>query len=237
MASFFVSDTHLCPEREHAVRRFLEFLEACRGSRALYILGDLFEAWAGDDDLDDPFNRRICLALRALSASTPTYFMPGNRDFLAGERFHGQTGMIALADPAVIELGGVRTVLLHGDTLCTADQPYLEFRSQVRSGSWQREFLARPLEERKRVVESLRTRSELEKSAKSAQIMDADSDAVEDCLRSTRCDRMIHGHTHRPARHAHRVDGRSCERWVLPDWYETGGYLRCDDSGCRLVSF
>jgi UDP-2,3-diacylglucosamine hydrolase len=238
MAALFVSDLHLCPSRPQINRLFLDFLAGpARETQALYILGDLFEYWAGDDDLDDPFNAGICAGLRDLSdAGTPVFFMAGNRDFLAGDAFARASGLTLLPEPAVVTLGGTPTLLMHGDTLCTDDAAYQAFREEVRSMEWRQAFLALPLDRRKAQIETLRRESEAQKRIKPMDIMDVNADAVLRALTFHRCARLIHGHTHRPARHELAIDGRSCERWVLPDWYETGGYLACDESGCRQAT-
>ena len=230
----FVSDLHLCSSRPEINRIFFDFLAGpARSAQALYILGDLFDYWAGDDDLAEPFNASVALALAQSAQSTPLYLMRGNRDFLVGARFAAATGARLIDDPALVDVCGTSTLLAHGDTLCTGDTGYQRFRSEVRSGGWSEAFLARPLAERKREILALRSRSEREKQAKPAAIMDADPEAVAALLRSHAYPRIIHGHTHRPARHLHEVDGRRCERWVLADWYAAGSYLRCDASGCR----
>jgi UDP-2,3-diacylglucosamine hydrolase len=229
----FISDLHLTIERPAISQTFFAFLLAeARAASDLYILGDLFDYWIGDDDLDDPFNASIANALRALSAAgCRVSFMPGNRDFLLGSRFAAVCGMTVLDDPSVIDLHGVRTLLMHGDTLCTTDLAYQEFRTKVHTGSWQRDFLARTLSERRAIAQGLRAESQAEKGTKTSEIMDVTPSAVEQVMRDHACTRLIHGHTHRPARHALRIDGRPCERWVLASWYETGSYLRCDPSG------
>ncbi len=237
LSAVFVSDVHLCPSRMEMAQGFLEFLENLSGEvQSLYILGDLFEYWAGDDDLGDPFNARIAGALRAVSdQGAAVYLLHGNRDFLLGPNFARAAGCVLLPDPTVIRMQGVATLLTHGDTLCTEDADYQAFRVTVRQPAWRQTFLARPLAERKAEIEALRRRSETEKSRKPQQIMDVYPAAVEAALRQHGCTRIIHGHTHRPARHAHNVDGRSCERWVLPDWYRSGGFLRCGQGGCEAV--
>lgn len=239
MATLFISDLHLCPSRPQTNRLFLDFLAGpAREAEALYILGDLFEYWAGDDDLDDPFNAEICAALRTLSDSAvPIFFMAGNRDFLAGEAFARVAGLTLLPEPVVVELGGTTTLLMHGDTLCADDAAYQAFREEVRSMDWQQAFMALPLDQRKARIEALRRESEAQKRVKPMDIMDVNPDAVLQALTFHRCPRLIHGHTHRPALHQFEIDGRACERWVLPDWYETGGYLACDETGCREVGF
>ena len=239
MATLFISDLHLCPSRPQISRLFLEFLDGpARQAQALYILGDLFEYWAGDDDLDDPFNAGICTVLRTLSDSgVPLFFMAGNRDFLAGESFAKATGLRLLPDPTLIEVAGTTTLLMHGDTLCTDDDAYQAFRAEVRSPEWRQAFLALPLVQRKAQIEALRRESEAQKRIKPMDIMDVSPNAVLQGLTSHRCTRLIHGHTHRPALHQFEVDGRNCERWVLPDWYEKGGYLACGADGCRLLEW
>lgn len=234
----FISDLHLSPDRPAINRLFLDFLDGpAAGAEALYVLGDLFEYWAGDDDLDEPFNREMVSALARMAArGVSLYVMHGNRDFLMGEKFAAACRAMLLPDPTITHVCRVPTLLMHGDTLCTGDAAYQAFRAQVRDAVWQKEFLAKPLEERKAMIGQLRARSELEKQAKPAEIMDVSSGAVEQELRRHGFPRLIHGHTHRPARHLHAVEGRSCERWVLPDWYQGGGYLACDAAGCRLVT-
>ncbi len=237
MATLFISDLHLCPSRPHINRLFLDFLAGpAQQAEALYMLGDLFEYWAGDDDLDDPFNASICAALQELSKSgVPVFFMAGNRDFLAGEGFARAAGLALLPEPVALDLYGTATLLMHGDTLCTDDDAYQAFRAEVRSPDWQQDFLALPLPRRKSQIEALRRESEAQKCIKPSQIMDVNAAAVLQALTLHRCDRLIHGHTHRPARHELVLEGRPCERWVLQDWYETGGYLSCDASGCQEI--
>lgn len=237
MATLLISDLHLCPTRPAVNGVFLDFLRGpARSAEALYILGDLFEYWAGDDDLDDPFVAWTCDALAALTdAGVATYFLRGNRDFLTGAGFARRAGVALIEDPTLTRISGEPTLLMHGDTLCTDDVDYQRFRAMVRDPKWQQHFLARPLAERKRMIEDLRRQSEASKSLKAEAIMDVNPDAVAAALRAHGYPRLIHGHTHRPARHLHAVDGRRCERWVLADWYERGSYLACDASGCRSV--
>jgi len=237
MAVFFISDLHLCDSRPDINRVFFEFLRGpARAAESLYILGDLFEYWAVDDDLDDPFNRSVAAALAEYSrAGIPLKFMHGNRDFLLNGEFARTCGGTLLDDPHTLDLFGASTLLMHGDTLCTDDLDYQKFRIQVRNPNWQKGFLALPLEQRKRQIEAVRQTSESEKTRKAPEIMDVNQGAVERVLREHAYPRLIHGHTHRPARHIHRVDGRNCERWVLSDWYRAGSYLRCDERGCTPV--
>ena len=161
--------------------------------------------------------------------------MHGNRDFLLGRSFADACGASLLADPTLVEMHGTATLLTHGDLLCSGDTDYVAFRATVRSLDWQRRFLAQPLPQRKAQIAELRAQSRLEQSRKSAAIMDVDAETVDNTLRKYGYPRLVHGHTHRPARHVHTVDGRACERWVLPDWHERGGYLHCDKAGCRAV--
>lgn len=233
--SLFISDLHLCASRPQISRLFFHFIEtSARTAQALYILGDLFESWVGDDDLDSPLNRAVCDALRTLSDSgVAVYLMHGNRDFLIAQGFATACGARLLADPTLVDLYGAPTLLMHGDTLCSDDKPYLAFRAQVRDPAWQAGFLAQPLATRRVMAQQIRTQSEQAKHGKAAEIMDVNPDAVVQALRIHGYPRLIHGHTHRPAQHVIEADGHACERWVLQDWYETGGYLRCDRTGCR----
>jgi UDP-2,3-diacylglucosamine hydrolase len=234
----FISDLHLTRERPQAallLRRFLR--EVAPSATALHILGDFFEAWVGDDDLSEPFHADIAEALRTLSGhGTQVAFLPGNRDFLVGEAFARAAGLTLLPDPTRLDLFGVPTLLTHGDAFCTDDATYQAFRAQVRGAAWQQAFLALPLAERRALARELRERSEQAKAGKKPEIMDVNTEAVERAFRESRVDRIIHGHTHRPARHQHLVDGHPRERWVLADWYDTGAYLHCDAQGCRSVA-
>jgi UDP-2,3-diacylglucosamine hydrolase len=238
-----ISDLHLSQERPHITGRFQEFLKGeARAARALYILGDLFDYWIGDDELHasrgDPIAGEVVAALRALAHDgTVVYVMQGNRDFLLGSDFFSACGAQPLPDPAVRDVGGVATLLMHGDTLCTDDLDYMAWRSTVRSAAWQAEFMAAPIDERRARSRALRMESEARKRAKSAAIMDVNQEAVRQALRRHAVTRLIHGHTHRPGHHELELDGRRCERWVLPDWYETGGYLRAENARAGLVRF
>jgi UDP-2,3-diacylglucosamine hydrolase len=241
--ALFISDLHLAGERPEANEQFFRFLqeEAVRAD-ALYVLGDLFESWAGDEELTartgDPLAAEVAQGLRTLAdAGVKVHVMHGNRDFLVGKGFLRASGAQLLDDPSVIKFAGKRLALLHGDTLCTDDHDYQAWRRKVRSAAWQREFLAKPLAARREAAAGLREKSKLAVGAKPAQIMDVNQEAVREVFRHLKLRHMIHGHTHRPARHEHEVDGARCERWVLPDWYGRGGYLALDAVGARLVSF
>ena len=207
-------------------------------AEALYILGDLFEYWAGDDDLHDPFHARVISALRGLAAhGTDVYLMHGNRDLLMGDALAQACHATLLPDPTLLDLYGSPTLISHGDTLCTDDIEYQKFRAQVHDATFQRNFLAQPLAERKAYIEMLRRESTSAKQGKDTAIMDVNDNAVAALLREYRYPRLIHGHTHRPDRHEHRVDGHSCERWVLSDWDRKASALRCDAQGCRVLEF
>ena len=242
-ATLFISDLHLSGERPAINRRLFAFLrEQAPRAAVLYVLGDLFEYWIGDEELDaadgDPLARKVAEAFGALSrGGVGVRLMHGNRDFLIGKRFCEVSGARLLQDPAVEKIGGARTLLMHGDTLCTDDLDYQAWRKVARSRDWQREFLAKTLPARRKALQALREKSKEVVGAKPAEIMDVNEGAVREALREHSLTRLVHGHTHRPARHALEVDGRLCERWVLPDWYERGGYLAIDDAGPRLVSF
>lgn len=233
-ATLFISDLHLCASRPHITALLLKFLgSTARGARALYVLGDLFEYWAGDDDLADPYHVEICTAFRQLAESgTPVALMHGNRDFLLGEKFAHAAGVAILNDPTMLEMHGQRVLLSHGDTLCTDDVEYQKFRAMVRNPEWQKTFLDQPLAARKAQIEALRMRSESEKSSKSEAIMDVNAEAVIDMVRRyDHPDLLIHGHTHRPGTHRILDEGMQTTRLVLADWYDTGSYLHLDAQG------
>ena len=241
--ALFISDLHLAGERPATTEQFFRFLrdEAAR-AQSLYVLGDLFEYWAGDDELTDrggdALASEVALSLRSLSRrGVQIWLMHGNRDFLIAEKFCTASGAKLLADPSVLEVNGAKLVVMHGDTLCTDDHDYQAWRRSARSEAWQQDFLAKPLAERHEAIIGLRAKSKEVIAAKPAEIMDVNADAVRQAFRRLGVRRMIHGHTHRPARHELEVDGARCERWVLPDWYGLGGYLALDDVGPRLVSF
>jgi UDP-2,3-diacylglucosamine hydrolase len=237
LRALFISDLHLSEDRPEANERFFEFLETeADGADALYVLGDLFEYWIGDDDVDEAFNAVVAGFFRKRTqAGTQLCVMHGNRDFLIGERFCRATGAELLADPTVADIGGEKTLLMHGDTLCTDDLDYQNWRRTARSPDWQKDFLKKSLKERRAAVHGLREKSKEVIQAKAAQIMDVNDEAVRDALRRHGVSRLVHGHTHRPGKHRIDVDGRPCERWVLPDWYGPGGYLEITDGKVRLV--
>lgn len=234
----FISDLHLSPHEPGTAERFLAFLAGpALGAESLTILGDLFDYWTGDDDLADPFNARIVAALRMLAdTGIGVSFMAGNRDFLVGDAFATAAGLSLLPDPCLRDIGGVPTLLTHGDALCTDDPDYQRFRAQVRAPAWRGAFLARPLAERKREIEALRAMSEAEKKIKPAAIMDVNAQAVVATLAAHGARAMIHGHTHRQGRHEHFANGIPCPRWVLGDWHaDRGNALACDARGWRWL--
>jgi UDP-2,3-diacylglucosamine hydrolase len=226
-ATFFISDIHLSPRQPRITRAFLAFLAQLAACR-LFVLGDLFDYWAGDDDLQDPFNRQITAALAALrQQDVQLTILPGNRDFLMRADFARAAGAILETDPLCMDLDGQRVLLSHGDSFCTADPEYQSFRQTVRDPQWQRQFLARPLAERRDQIEKLRQSSEQAKSEKPAWLMDVTPEAIEAVLREYGFPRlMIHGHIHRPGHYRHTVDGHECDRHVLPAW---------EDQPCGLV--
>lgn len=245
--TLFISDLHLSADHEHGMAAFQRFIaalapQACpepsRRAEALYILGDLFEYWAGDDDMHDPFHARVISALHGLTVhDIKVYLMHGNRDLLMGGALAQACHAALLPDPTLLDLYGTPTLITHGDKLCTDDVEYQKYRAHVHSEAFQKDFLAQPLSARKTFIEHLRQQSTAAKQSKDSAIMDVNDDAVAGLLREYHYPRLIHGHTHRPKRHEHVVDGHRCERWVLSDWDRQTSALRCDAQGCRVINF
>lgn len=236
--TLFISDLHLCESRPHITEQFVSFIEnTAKFADALYILGDLFEYWAGDDDINNSHHQIVIQALCGLSESkTYCYLIHGNRDFLLGKQFAAAANLEILEDPTQLNIHGHRILLSHGDALCTDDVAYQDFRKQVRQPDWQSKFLNQPLAARKAQIEALRMRSEQEKSAKTESIMDVNDAAVASLLRNHQYPEIfIHGHTHRPAMHTLEIDQHSIQRWVLGDWYDQGSCLRLDANGCKAL--
>ena len=233
--TLFISDLHLDPEHPTITALFLEFLETrAPGADALYILGDLFEVWIGDDDTG-LMNGAVTRGLHACAAGgTPVYVMHGNRDFLLGQQFAAQAGCTLLDDPACIDLYGTPTLLMHGDLLCTDDTEYMAFRDMVRNPQWQAELLAKPLNERRQIAAGMRQCSREQTGGKPEAIMDVNPQAVQQAMSGHGVQRLIHGHTHRPAIHALTVAGKPAQRIVLGDWFEQGSVLVCRPGGCEL---
>jgi UDP-2,3-diacylglucosamine hydrolase len=233
--AFFVSDVHLSNALPHTTECFLSFLHThAINAEHVYLLGDLFEYWAGDDDCEDSFNQRIIKAFRELSdIGVKLFWIAGNRDFLVGENFAKKTGVQLLPDPSQIHLAGHHFIISHGDALCTDDTSYMTFRAMVRQPEWQSVFLSRPLAERKAIIFNMRKASNAEQQNKSMEIMDVNLHAVNALLQQYPSSALIHGHTHRNATHQEEYG----MRYVLPDWdcdqdaNKRGGWLRLDASG------
>lgn len=237
--TLFISDLHLSEDTPDTSKFFHQFVQQITPqTEALYILGDLFEYWAGDDDLNSPFHAEITGSLKTLSKhGTRIFIMHGNRDFLMDKQLAKACNATLLADPTLLDLYGTDTLLTHGDALCTDDTAYQAFRRQVRNATWQQQFLAQPLAQRKAQIEQVRAKSESEKQNKAMNIMDVNLQAVNDMLHEYNYPRMIHGHTHRPAHHLHHIDGHTCDRWVLGDWDKFANALYCDTSKTVWLKF
>ena len=237
MSTLLVSDLHLDGALPDAIAQFESFLSGpVRAAEALYILGDLFESWVGDDD-DDPDRARVCAALRALSnAGVACHVCHGNRDFLLATGFERRTGCRILADPTIVERYGERVLLTHGDALCIDDISYQRLRSTVRDRAWQRRFMRLSLATRRTLAEAARQGSRNHTGMVAADIMDANPNAIVNVLRACRVQTLVHGHTHRPGVHEFTVDGVPARRLVLGAWYEQGSYLRWDARGFEAVA-
>lgn len=235
MSTLFIADLHLSKEAPDLNGRFIDFLHGpARRAEALYILGDLFEIWLGDD-LPPPFVSPIIEAMHTLSESgVPLYLIHGNRDFLLGEDFCAQTGATLLGDPICIDLYGTPTLLMHGDLLCSDDHAYQALRQQLRDPRWIAEFMAKSPPERITFAQQVRERSKMESGQKSEQIMDVNPQTVARFMTEHQVAQLIHGHTHRPAQHPLTLNGQAAWRHVLPDWQQYPGALRCDAKGCEL---
>ena len=235
MAQLFTSDLHLDGSRPESIRRFLTFVrDEALEADALYILGDLFEAWIGDDDTDPPMKPVIAALAELHKAGVPCRIMHGNHDFLIGRRFASATGCELLGDYETLDLYGERVLLTHGDLLCTDDTRYMALRATVRDPAWQRGFLAKPLDERRAIADKIRAVSRDESAEKSNEIMDVNPTAVEETMQRFGVRRLLHGHTHRPAVHELTVDGAPAQRIVLGAWHERGPVLRWDETGFRV---
>ena len=232
--ALFISDLHLQAAQPAITAAFHDFLERhARHAPQLYLLGDLFEFWAGDDDIDDPFNHDIVAALRRVSdAGTAIFWIAGNRDFLVGDNFAAAAGVTLLPEVYVTEVGGQRLVLVHGDAQCTEDVKYMAFRAMVRQPAYQQQFLAMPLAQRKAIIAGMRDNSRQDQGMKSDEIMDVTPQAIADIFEQTGTTVMIHGHTHRPALHS----VGTTRRYVLPDWEPAaspprGGWIAINGNG------
>lgn len=235
--ALLLSDLHLAEERAGSAAAFRAFAAGpARRAGAVYILGDLFDSWVGDDQQREPFAAAIVRELRGIAdAGVALSIARGNRDFLLGEGFARAAGATLLAEETLADLGGVRTLLTHGDELCTDDHAYQRYRAWMRDAAHQRQLLRLPYRLRRRIAEWMRRKSRSETARKPESILDVNAAAVEAALRRHHVTRMIHGHTHRPARHALVVDGVACERIVLADWDERGHYLEIGDEGILAI--
>ena len=236
MSTLFIADLHLDDARPAITELFERYLasDEARAASAVYILGDLVEAWIGDDD-DAELPARIAHATRALRDSgVPVYFMVGNRDFLLGQAFAERAGMILLEDGTVHDIEGTPTLLMHGDVLCTDDVAYQAVRAQVRTEAWKQQILAMPLQARRAFAAKARSDSKSKTGSTDETIMDANQVAVEDSMRKAGVRRLVHGHTHRPAIHDFQLDGAPAQRIVLGDWYDHGSVLRIDGDAVEL---
>lgn len=238
MTTFFVADLHLHESRPHVTQSFYHFLqEQVSGAEALYILGDFFDVWIGDDD-DAPLGDEVARQLRALSdQGTALFLMHGNRDFLLGHAFAKRAGAQLIAEGTVINLYNCPTLLMHGDDLCTGDMQYQAFRQQVRAPEWQATLLAQPLPARRALAAQIRAESQSMNALKAEDIMDVDEEEVVRVMRNAGVTRLIHGHTHRPARHPMTIDATPAERIVLGDWHELGWCIKADADKLNLLSW
>jgi UDP-2,3-diacylglucosamine hydrolase len=236
--ALFVSDVHLHASLPKTTQAFIDFLQnRAKDTQRLYLLGDLFEYWAGDDDLETPYHRQIADAIRAVSdAGVAVYWIAGNRDFLVGQTFAQTAGLALLPDPHAEEIAGQRVVLIHGDAQCTDDHAYMAFRAQVRQSEWQAKFLSQSLAQRKAIIEGMRSGSREAQRSKSYEIMDVNPAAIISLFDTMDAAVMIHGHTHRPATHIYESEEKTRVRHVLPDWdcdgeSPRGGWLAMDANG------
>jgi UDP-2,3-diacylglucosamine hydrolase len=237
VATLFISDLHIDASRPPIVRQFLSFLEVqAAHAEALYILGDLFESWVGDDDPDSAQAAAIAGIRTLTSNGVPCFVMHGNRDFLLSARFCRDSGAELLPDPVMVTLYGERILVMHGDALCTDDLAYQRLRATVRDPDWQRRFLGLSVKARRALAGAARVGSQAHTAAMEYAITDVNAESVAKVLRSSGTATLLHGHTHRPAIHAIEVDGRPCTRIVLGDWYEQASLLRWDQHGPELVS-
>ena len=238
MATLFIADLHLQTEEPAITAGFLRFLQGeARQADAMYILGDLFEAWIGDDD-PNPLHQQIASAIKAVvDAGVPCYFIHGNRDFLVGQRFARQSGMILLAEEERLDLYGREVLIMHGDTLCTDDPGYLAFRAKVHTPWIQRLFLALPLLIRRRIAARMRADSKAANSSKSMDIMDVNPQAVVDVMERHHVQWLIHGHTHRPAVHELQANGQPAWRVVLGAWHSEGSMVKVTPDDVKLIHF
>lgn len=239
MAIWFISDLHLEPARPASTHLLFEFLQYIQGkAEVLYILGDLFEYWIGDDILATPAGLQVLPILQAFkqvaTQGTPIYLQHGNRDFLLAEQFAELSSLTILPEQQIIDLYGRPTLIMHGDLLCTDDVDYQTARVLFRSPSWQQQILAKSIPERLQYAQSLRMQSQQTAQTKREEILDANQATIEAVMRAAQVQQLIHGHTHRPAIHEFALDGQTAKRIVLGDWYNQGSFLRVDAEGMQL---
>jgi len=232
----FISDLHLTQDRPENTQRFLAYLDSLNsGVSDLYILGDLFDVWVGDDDPTPPNNTVKEKLSEVSNKGINVHFLAGNRDFMIGQEFFDATKVVCLEDEVVIELFGIKTLLMHGDLLCTDDVEYQKFRQFTHNPAWQTEALSKPLEERLALAQHYRQESHLNKKEKSAGIMDVNEEAVISVLEKHSVQQLIHGHTHRPNIHTHSANGKTAERFVLAEWANTGSVLDWTENGYEII--
>jgi len=237
MSTLFIADLHLSGERPHIIRLFQDFLKKeARQADALYILGDLFEAWLGDDAVPTEMVTVLHDINTLTKSGVPVYVMVGNRDFLLGTAFENMTGCTLLPDPSIVTLYGTDTLLMHGDTLCTDDEDYQIIRKQIRSPQWRQTILAKPIKERMQIARAARAESQARTREKSDEIMDVNAQAVENAFRTHGVNRLIHGHTHRPAVHESTIDNKTVTRIVLGDWYDKASILQVTADTAELTT-
>lgn len=237
MTTLFISDLHLHPARPAIIEGFIAYLASIRGeAESLYILGDLFEAWIGDDSPEPAYQPVKSALKQCVEHGTPVFMMHGNRDFLIGQTFERETSCTLIDDPTLVDLYGTPTLLMHGDSLCTDDSDYQALRLRLRDPEWQRQALSLPLEERLQLAREARELSELSSRDKDAYIMDVNREEVLRRMQQHGAEQLIHGHTHRPGEHDLTLDGRPLKRLVLGDWYEQGSVLEVAAGSHRLLT-
>lgn len=238
MSVLFISDLHLSTERPDIITLFVKFMNNdAQHADALYILGDLFEVWLGDDYYEPELEPAITALKQFANSGKLLYVLHGNRDFLMNTGFEKMTGCKILSDPSTITLHGKSTLISHGDKLCIDDTEYMEFRKMVRDPQWQKAFLAKPVEQRMAFAKQARSESISKTQQKDMEIMDVNQNAVEQLMTDHGVELLIHGHTHRPNTHQFNVAGKSMTRIVLGDWYEQGSVLTCNEKECKLKTF
>lgn len=238
MATYFISDLHLSEAAPSVFAAFCQFMETtAKGADAVYILGDFFNAWIGDDDCSGASQIVKAKIKHFTDSGLPIFFMVGNRDFLVGEQFAAETGVNLIQDPTIIDLDGENVLLMHGDSLCIDDTEYMQFRAQVRNPDWQKQAMSMPIEQRRAVAAQMREQSKSMNSNKAEDIMDVNENAVLNKLVEKDVFVLIHGHTHRPAVHEVQLPGKTAKRFVLGDWGQQGWYIKAENGQIDLINF